>query len=494
MDQKTSKMDKIIVNGKVVSPEGVIRANILIKDGKVEAIAKDTFKIEADHIIDAKGAYVIPGAVDPEVHIVSRVGINKEVKSDPPQITGAWIVTEDKIKDYLTETEAAAHGGITCFTHWLLLHDEPYLPWIDPLIKAGNEMAYVDYSIYPVVTNEEQVLEMPEICKKGITQFKAYMLAPRGSKTEKHHHGGANLELMFRMGEKLADFGYPAIMQLHCEDSYMTEYLREKLKSQGKNDLRSTTESRPTTQEQYSLITAGLIALETGCRILPVHITSKRGVNAIKYLKDEGVKVVSETCPSRMIMPCFDEYYQERGIDPRLAVNWTPFRTPEEHEALWEGIANGSLDCIGSDHGSPNKEERLIGGSADYWTVKFPGNEFDLHLQLMFSEGVCKNRISIERMVEVISTCPAKALGFYPRKGALIPGADADIVVINPNKSKIVDEGDIVGRTDYTIYKGMELKGHPLDLVMVRGNIIVESGKTIGKPGTGQFTPYWVKG
>lgn len=186
-------------------------------------------------------------------------------------------------------------------------------------------------------------------------------------------------------------------------------------------------------------------------------------------------------------------YLKEKGIDPRLAVNWTPFRTPEEQEALWEGIANGTLDCIGSDHGSLTQEERLIGGSADFWSVKMPGNEFDLHLQLMFTEGVCNRRISIERMVEVMSYVPAKALGFYPRKGALIPGGDADLVIIDPSKSKIIDENDIVGRSDYTIYKGMKLKGHPLDLVMVRGNVVVKKGKTVGRPGMGRFTPYWIK-
>jgi dihydropyrimidinase len=316
------------------------------------------------------------------------------------------------------------------------------------------------------------------------------MLAAAGSEGEKLYGGGLNNAELYQILEKMASFGYPALCQLHAEDAFLVEYMRKKLQTMGRNDLRANTESRPPSQLAFQIVTVGLIAKELGATIMPVHITSKEEVEVVKWLKDQHVKIWGQTNTNRITRTCFDEEYISRGVDPRLAVNWTANRYPEDHEKMWEGLRDGILDCVGTDHSCLTAQEKLRKGEATFWNVRLPGNEFDTHLYAFWTEGVSKGRISVERLAEVCATNPAKAQGWYPKKGAIIKGGDADVVLFDDKRRRTITDEDIRGRSDYTIYKNLELVGVPIKMVMSRGSKVIVDGKTVGKSGHGEYVPY----
>jgi dihydropyrimidinase len=474
-----SKVDTVIKNGRVVTPQGIVLGGVIIHEGKFIGIETDYNLPESQELIDAGGSWVLPGCVDCESHFISR----------STERDGFWDITEDKKDDLLRETEAAAFGGITTCSTWLLLRNDPYKPLIESLLEWGNHKAYVDFGFYPVTTCQKHIEEMPELFKMGVTHHKAYMVGAPGSEGGEVIGGGVNNGGLYQMLELMSKFGYPALCQLHAEDAFVVEYLREKFQKKGRNDLRANTETRPPCQLAYQVITAGLMAKQLGATILPVHLTSKEEVDAIKWLKDQHVQVWGQTNTSRITRTCFDEEYTARDVDPRLAVNWTAFRYPEDHERMWQGLREGILDCVGTDHGCNTSAEKLRNGEATFWNTRLPGNEFDSHLPVFWTEGIGRNRISVERLVEVCATNPAKAQGWYPKKGAIIKGGDADLVLLDDKRRHVITNGDIRGRSDYTIYKNLEVIGAPLKMVMSRGRKVIVDGKTLGKPGHGKYVP-----
>lgn len=473
--------DTVIKNGKVVTPQGIVIGGVVIHGSKFVGIETDYNLSEAAEVIDAEGSWIIPGCVDTESHIISR----------PTDTDGFWDITDDKKDDLLRETEAAAYGGITTVSTWVLIRDDHYLPLIESLNEWGNRKAFVDFGLYPVTTCQRHVDEMPELFKMGVTHHKAYMVGAPGSEGEDVIGGGVMNGALYQMLEKMGEFGYPALCQLHAEDAFVVEYLRQRLQKMGRNDLRANTESRPACQLAYQIITAGLMAKELNAAIIPVHMTSKEEVEAVKWLKDQHVKVWGQTNTNRITRSCLDEEYIERDVDPRLAVNWTANRYPEDHERMWQGINEGILDCVGTDHGCLNRFEKLRNEEATFWDTLLPGNEFDTHLPAFWTEGVAKNRITVEKLVEVCATNPAKAQGWYPKKGAIIKGADADVVLFDDKRRHVVTDEYCKGRSDYTVYKNLELVGAPLKMVMSKGKKVLVDGITVGQPGHGNYVPYW---
>ena len=475
------RFDTVIKNGKVVTPEGIAMGGVIIHEGKFVGVESDYNLPEANNVIDAEGCWVLPGCVDCESHIISRV----------TQEDGFWDITDDKKDDLLRESEAAAYGGITTISTWVLIRDTPYIPLIESLKAWGNDKSYVDFGLYPVATCQAHIDEMPKLFEMGVTHHKAYMVGAPGSEGGDVIGGGVSNGGLYQMLELMGEFGYPALCQLHAEDAFVVEYLRDKFQKMGRNDLRANTETRPACQLAYQVIAAGLMAKEVNAVVIPVHLTSKEEVEAVKWLKDQHVKIWAQTNTNRITRTCFDEEYLERDVDPRLAVNWTANRYPEDHERMWQGIREGIMDCVGTDHGCATRAEKLRNGEATFWNTQLPGNEFDTHLPAFWTEGVGKGRISVEKLVEVCATNPAKAQGWYPKKGAIIKGGDADIVLFDDKRRHIISDEYTRGRADYTIYKNLELIGAPLKMVMSKGKMVIADGKTVGAPGHGKYVPYW---
>jgi len=475
-----ARFDTVIKNGRIVTPGGIVIGGVVIHKGKFIGVESDYNLPDAAENIDAGGSWVLPGCVDCESHIISRI----------TEEDGFWDITDDKKDDLLRETEAAVFGGITTISTWLLLRDDPYIPLIESLVEWGNRKAYVDFGLYPATTCQVHIDEMPKLFDMGVTHHKAYMVGAPGSEGGEVIGGGVNNGSLYQMLEKMGQFGYPALCQLHAEDAFVVEYLREKYQKMGRNDLRANTETRPPCQLVYQIITAGLMAKELNATIIPVHITSKEEVDAVKWLKDQHVQIWGQTNTNRITRGCFDEEYLDRDVDPRLAVNWTANRYPEDHERMWQGLREGIMDCVGTDHGCVTRAEKLRNGEATFWNPRLPGNEFDTHLPAFWTEGVGKGRISVERLAEVCATNPAKAQGWYPKKGAIIRGGDADLVLFDDKRRHVITDEYTRGRSDYTIYKNLELIGAPLKMVMSRGKQVIVDGKTVGEPGHGEYVPY----
>ena len=456
------KVDTVIKNGKIVSPKGVIPGGVAIDDGIFVAIGRDQNLPQAERTIDADGKYILPGIIDPHVHWGTKKGYDLEVE---------------------TETRSCAHGGVTTVMN-LLGHaktytGESYLKTYEKWKRITEEKSIVDtvFSISP--HTPEHIEEIPKYFRElGVPAFK-FFYGYKGEQAKVIGVGSVDDGLLYAGLKTIGELGYPAIAQAHCEDVEIFYWLEPKLRKMGNDRLAAWTEARPNFLE--SLDTAKLINLAkvTNCPFYVVHVSAGETVDEIQKGKLEGVKVIGETCPHYLAVTKDDEKLGVYGkVNP-------PLRGRASIERLWRGINEGTIDCMGTDNVPCYKENK----KGNIWEAH-PGipNGSASMLPVMITEGVLKNRISIEKLVEICCSNTAKILGIYPRKGTISIGSDADLVIVDMDKTLEVTPETLQTGTDFTIYEGWKLKGWPV-LTMVRGDIILEEDQVIGQPGTGTIIP-----
>lgn len=452
-------LDYIIKNGKVVSPDGTIEVSIAVKDGKIAAMGSDEFMPETKNTIDAKGNYVIPGAIDAHVHV------------GWPD----WPIEEAYRKD----TEAAAYGGVTTVIDRVTLPPgsiSKQLFGVNGRKDILEKNSYVDVALQACIFSDNDIEEIPELLKEGISGFKFY-IPYRGSEAVPPMVGIDDGLLYFGF-KKIAEAGYPAFAQIHAENiEYFFKFKEKALADPNLKDTVTWADTRPNFVENEPLIRCGYLAKETGCPLYVVHMSTKEGPEISSRLKGEGVDITVETCPQYLTM---DKYSADRILSK---VN-PPIRTKEDQDALWEGIRNGIVSNLGSDHApcSVNKHK------TEFWSAVVGMAGIEMLLPVMLSEGVNKNKITIEKLVEILCYNNAKKFGLLGRKGALTVGSDADIVIVDIEKEKEVKVDNLHGISDFTPYEGWNIKGWPV-MTMVRGQVIVENNTLKSLPGYGKYVP-----
>ena len=285
---------------------------------------------------------------------------------------------------------------------------------------------------------------------------------------------------MLKLSEKLGKTG--GLLTVHPENNDIVEFLREKLANEGKLAPIYHAKSRPDKCEGEAVNRMIDITAQTNCSLYIVHLSSNEALEHIKRAKDRGQKIYSETCPQYLVL---DEemYNREDGVK---FICSPPIREKSNQKKLWEGIQQGYIQTIATDHCSFNYKMKKEMGGEDFRKCPngLPGVE--TRMPIMFSEGVSKGRISVNKFVEITSTNPAKLFGMYPKKGTIQVGADADLVVIDPNLTKKISVVDLHENVDYTSFEGIEVKGYPV-MTISRGEIIVEDNKFVGEKGRGRF-------
>jgi dihydropyrimidinase len=446
--------DLRVVNARVVTPAGTIDGGVASRGGKITAVGADENLPDADRTIDAEGNYLIPGFIDPHVHWgLSRYEFDYH---------------EGLEHDFETETRGAVHGGVTTVVNFLL-QKEPYLPDMDFFRRAGEENSYIDFAYHAIVHQDHHVEEIESLADEGVRSFKLFFNWYKHASPElgiDHSDAGRVYKVLNQVSE-IND----GVVMFHAENEDLSIERRRELQDEGRNDLLAWSEGAPNICEAMQIEQIARLTEYTDSRAYIVHMSTGEGVDICERYQDKGVNVHGETLPAFL---CHTKHDEELGTWGKIS---PPLRGEASKKRLWEGLRNGAVDYMGTDH-CPHKiafKEKDTGKHGDIWDA-IPGdnNGIEYFLPVMMSEGVNKNRISMERLVEVCCENNAKRWGLYPRKGALSEGSDADMVIVDLEKSKTVDDEFYhTMEPSYSTFHGWELTGLPTHTI-VGGEVVVE--------------------
>lgn len=446
------QFDLVIQNGIVVSARTQYPANIYVKDGKIAAITGREIELTAEKQIDAHGQPVIPGCVDGHTHLMDPGYTERET--------------------FTTGTMAAAAGGYTTVTdHHRTI---PAVYSLEPLlekIEYLKDKAVVDFALMGGLSPENKK-DLRAMWDAGVSSFKGFTCNLHGVRAM---HSGYLLDT-FR---EIASFGGRAL--IHSEDDGLIAFEEERMRREGRTDPMAHFESRSKLSEEVGVRTVLSIARATGANIGIAHVSQPHLAVEIRQLQEEGYPVFSETQPHYLCMNTEDL----KRLGPWLRFT-PPVNTPQMQEQLWDLFNKGIFDTIGTDHCPITKSDKEKGLNAVLDApCGIPGLETALKLMLT---GVNQGKTSLNRVVECMSENPAKIYGLYPRKGVIEAGADADLVILNMEKEEILSNERVISKCGWTPYHGMKIKGCP-ETVMVRGTIVFQDGKVVGKAGYGKFVP-----
>lgn len=445
----------VIKNGIVVCENGTLHADVLIREGVIQRIGKDLSDTET---IDAMGKYVLPGGIDVHTHMDLDVGI---------------AVAQDS---FYTGTVAAACGGTTAIVDHLAFG--PRGCGLDHQIRRYHELAdgkaVIDYGFHGVLqhVDADALAKMESLAAEGITSYKIYM-------TYDYKIPDGDIYTILKRAKELG-----VIIAVHPENDGVVNSKRRELVAAGCTQPIYHERSRPADCEAEAINRVCQISKMAGdAPLYIVHLSNRLGMEYINLNKVKGLKnVFVETCPQYLAL---DEscYLREDGVKFILS---PPLRKKENNELLWDDIAKGSIHTIATDHCPFDYTLKKKMGGEDFTKCPngLPGVE--LRMPLLFSEGVLKKRITADAFAKLCSTNPAKLFGMYPQKGAIREGADADIVLINPDKKHAVTHADLHENVDHTPYEGMEILC-AVDTVLSRGEVIVRDNTYVGAKTRGRF-------
>lgn len=445
-------VDLVIHNGRVVTPSGVLRSGVAVHEGRIVALGEEAHLPEGREILDAAGMWVLPGGVDPHVHLHPRGCEHRG--------------------GFASNSLGAAAGGTTTFIDFIPPTKESYRTAIPKRLKEAGSSA-VDFAFHAVVLTEEHVRDLAWARDQGVVSFKFFMsrldgipAVPRG--------------LQWVAFQELAELGVPAVV--HAESDEINSYLEARAKAEGRGDALAHARSRPVGSECEAIQAALEMARWAGNRLHVFHVTCREAAELVRDGKRRGLPVTAETCPHYLLLG--EEDLPRLG--PFLQVT-PPVRPRRRGEGLWALLADGTLDCIVSDHYAPLRREKQPGFDS-IWGVEAGVPGVETRMCLTFSEGVLAGRLSLERWVGACATRAAEIFGLDGRKGALSVGKDADLVLWDGDAPFEIHPGRLQTATDWTPFEGVKGRGKA-DTVLVRGRPVVRRGGLAAEPGQGAFVP-----
>jgi dihydropyrimidinase len=456
-------LDLLIKGGTVVSPKSSIVADVGIKDGKVVLLASSGApKAEAHRTIAAQGKYVVPGGIDAHVHFNLKV-------SEAMQAQSAKF-----------GSRAAAFGGTTTFIDFAFQVGSGSLVRAieDKVAELNSDKPDVDFALHTFMTGDisfEAMEEIPEAIQGGVSSFKMFTTFSAGSAV-----GGLFTDDGRIWGVMQQTARHGGMAMVHCEDNCVIDFNVRRLYREGRQQAPNIHEARPTLAEEAAMARVMLLAKRSGSPLYIVHVSSSDGVNLISEARGKNLPVFGESLHNYLAFTQ-DDYRKPNGMTYH---NYPALKTQADRAVLWQALRDGVLQTTASDDLTIPLAAKLSGHEVD----NVPGghNGVETRMAYMWSEGVAKGLISAERFVDVNSTSPARVFGLYPRKGIIAPGSDADIVIMDPDVKRTIRLAELHSKCDYSLWDGLECHGWPV-LTMVRGNVLVENDKWVGKEGTGQY-------
>ena len=447
-------LDLVIQSGLVVTPEGTTKTDVGIEG---EQIAKIGLRLSGRRTIDATGLLVLPGAIDAHTHM--ELPVRGDRSSD----------------DFFSGTLAAACGGVTTIADFSVGSPQTTLPEeIEARLQVAKK-AVIDYTLHAEVIGwrpgEES--KFARAIEVGVRTFKFYMAYSRSGRM-------SDTAILYHAFVALARYGGRAFV--HAENDAIINALTDELEAKRELGMAFFPRSRPALCEEEAITRAALLARHAGIPLRIAHVSSQAGLKAALTARRAGGAILIETCPQYLLL---DESVYSRP-DAHLYAATPPLRTKADREALWEGLSSGAIDLIATDHCPFTRAQKRFTGSFLDLPYGLPGVE--TLLALLYSEGVVKGRISRERLVDLVSAGPARALGIYPRKGKIAVGSDADLVLIDPHEPWTIRAETLHMHTDFNPYEGYQVAGRPV-VTLSRGRVIFDHGAFLGETGWGRFVP-----
>jgi dihydropyrimidinase len=472
-------MDLIIRGGLVVTPEGVGERDVGVRDGKIVAVAwPGTLPSEnVGRVIDAQGKIVIPGGIEPHAHIAIPVpkqwAGRPEVMTRPPEVT----------------SRAAAFGGVTTVIDFAGVEFQRFLRDVSSGAASGTsresilevleerrgvfrDHCYTDFAFHYILSGSvspETLGQIGEAVQEGVGSFKIFTTFPPLRVPYGH---------LWAVFAEVAKHG--GIMAVHAEEDDIVSYMTEKLKREKRDQGYNLHLVHNNLSEDTSFHTVVRLAKYTGVGIYFVHVTAKEGVATIAEARSQGLPVYGEALHNYLEFTC-EDYKKPGGT---VIHTYPAIKFPEDRDALMAGLLDGRLCTTATDEFTTDKDVKLFGNTIE--TVCGGHNGIETRLPVAFTKFVSQRQMSLPRFAAITSTNAAKILGMYPQKGAIAPGSDADLVLIDPQMRKKLTLSDLHSDSDYSIWEGFECQGYPV-MTILRGKVIVEDGKLVGNSSDGRW-------
>lgn len=453
--------DLTIRNGRISNADRTFHADIGVRDGMIAAIAPNLPPGAQD--IDASGRWVLPGGIDSHCHI--------------EQLSGMGVMCAD---DFYSGTVSAAFGGTTTILSFAAQHRNDSIPEVvQSYSQLAAEKAVIDYGFHLILTNPDETAlreHLPQVIRDGITSLKVYMTYDK-LKLDDYQL----LEVMAVAGEQ------GALIMMHAENHDMIRWIAHRLLERGHVAPRFHAVAHDRLAESEATHRAIALARLADVPVLIVHVAGRETVEVIRHARQLGAAVYAESCPQYLFLEADDADLP--GVEGAKFCCSPPPRDADSQQAVWDGLKDGTLGVYSSDH-APYRFDatgKLPKGEATTFKEMANGVPgIELRLPLLFSEGVMQGRISIEEFVALTATNHARMYGLAPRKGSIAVGADADIVLWNPERRVAVNAAMLHDNVGYTPYEGRQLQGWP-EMVFSRGRCVVRDNALQVERGTGQY-------
>ncbi|MFL5913928.1 MAG: dihydropyrimidinase [Gaiellaceae bacterium] len=449
----------LIKGGLVVTASDSTVADVFVDDERISLIGED-LDVQADKVIDAAGKYVLPGCIDPHTHLDMPFG---------------GTVTIDDVESGQT---SAAFGGTTCHVDFCIQgKGQTFAQALDEWRAKANGRQMIDMGYHIAVTDLAEggtLEELASLPEQGVTSYKLFM-AYKGALM-------VDDDTLYRTMEVAAKTG--ALVMVHAENGDVIDILVREALEAGHTEPLYHALTRPPEAEGEATNRAIQLAHLAGAPLYVVHVTCKEAVEPIAAARAKGWNVFGETCTQYFFTSLED--ISKPNFEGAKYVFSPPVRDKSNWDVLWNAVRTDALSAISTDHCAFSFEGQKTLGKDDFSKIPNGGPGIEDRLRMIHEFGVRTGRISLNRMVELLATNPAKLFGLYPRKGTIAVGSDADIVVFDPNKQVTLSVKTAHSKVDYNLYEGTQVTGSP-EVVLLRGHVLVENDELVASPGIGQY-------
>ncbi|MDY7076493.1 MAG: amidohydrolase family protein [Chloroflexota bacterium] len=445
---ENSQFDLLLTGGSVVTGEGIRRADVGVQ-GEVIAAVEPNLSREAvpkNGVVDVTGKYVFPGVIDVHVHPVYL----------------------DSVEDC---SRVAAYGGTTTLLHYAYARTgDSLLRKVEEMQEDGLAHSLLDFGLHGgMFEAPKQLQDVPKVFEMGIRTFKFFMpYIKQGWTTDDYH--------LIKAMDILADLGGMAMV--HAENGGAIDYLEDKYLTGPDASAKYFNTTRPAAMEEEAIFRAIRMAEVIKCPLYIAHNTTARALRHIREAQEAGLPVYAETCPQYLTLT--QDIIEERGA---LAKIGPPIRTADDRAALWDALAQGTIQVVATDHAPKHKDV-----NGDFLEQPFGSPQIETLLPLVYDGGVNTGRIGVVRLVQVLCENPARIFGLYPQKGTIAVGSDADLVVYDPTCEFPIHAENQHSNAGYTLYEGRRVLGWP-EMSFQRGQRVLWQGEIVAEPGRGRFLP-----
>lgn len=456
-------MGTLIQNGTIVNADGRQKADILTENGKVSDV-RNGIDANGHTLIDATGLLVLPGGIDAHTHMDMPFG---------------GTVSAD---DFLTGTRAAAIGGTTTIVDFAIQARGTRMRDALDIWRAKAEgKACIDYGLHMIVTDlgsdagRQGLDDMDDMVREGVASFKLFMAYPNVLMVDDG--------TIFKALKQTAKNG--ALICMHAENGSAIDVIVQQALAEGKTAPIYHALTRPTKAEAEAVHRSIALAEIAGVPVYIVHLSSEDALNQVREARDRGLPAFAETCPQYLLLSLEDQM-PGKSFEEAKYVFTPPLREKKNQPKLWDGLVHDHLQVVSTDHCPFCFADQKQLGKDDFTKIPNGGPGVENRMQLLYHFGVNAGKITLERFVEITSTAPARIFGLYPRKGVLQKGADADIVLWNPNTEHLISAATHHMRCDFSMFEGWKVKGNA-SKVFSRGELVVDDGSYIAATGRGTY-------